>query len=73
MDLLKKAQDAIALIAQGRAALAEVADAVSDGRAAIAADTVEEIDALLEVERIENRATNDAITTAIADFRARQD
>lgn len=71
MDILQKAKDAVALIAQGRAALAEVVDTIRDAKAAVSTHSVVAIDALLEQERVENRATNEAVTDAIADFRSR--
>lgn len=71
MDLLQKAKDAIALIQQGREALAGVVDAVKDGKAAIDADTLGELDGLLEQERVENRQTNAAIQDAISRYRER--
>lgn len=71
MDYLQKAKDALALIKRGREALGGIVDAVKDGKAGIDADTIGEIDGLLEQERIENRETNEAITDAIAQFRAR--
>jgi hypothetical protein len=71
MDWLQKARDAVAIIAEGRKALGAVVDAVKDGKAGIDADTVGEIDALLEQERVENRATDAAITDAVARYRER--
>lgn len=69
MDILARAREALALIQQGRTALAGIADAVSDGKAAIDADTKAELDALLEQEREETRAAHrrldDAITKAL--------
>lgn len=70
-NLIQKVKAALAIIAEGRGALGEVMDTIKDGKAGIAADTIGEIDGLLEQERIENRATNEGITDAIADFRRR--
>ena len=71
MDLLQMAKDGLALVQEGRKALAQVVDAVKDGKAGIDAKTIDEIDALFEKERVENRATNEAVVDAIAAYRQR--
>jgi hypothetical protein len=72
MDYVKAAKDALALIKAGRDALGPVIDAVKDGKAAIDASTIAEIDALLEAERPENRAAFDNLNNAIGAYRARR-
>ncbi len=71
MDYRKAAKDAIALIKAGREALGPVIDAVKDGKAAVDADTIAELDAILEAERPENRAAFNNLNDAIAAYRAR--
>lgn len=56
MDILERARAALALIQQGRQALSGIADAVSDGKAAIDAQSKAELDGLLAQERQETQA-----------------
>lgn len=70
MDILARAREALALIQKGREALGGIADAVSDGSAAVNATTKAELDALLVQEREETRAAytklDDAIQQALS-------
>lgn len=70
MDILARAREALALIQKGREALGGIADAVSDGSAAVNASTKAELDALLAQEREETGAAyaklDDAIQQALS-------
>lgn len=66
MNVLEKARQAFALIQQGRASLAEIADAIKDGTAAIAAGDQAELDRMLAEEAQETRAAHAALDAAIA-------
>lgn len=72
MDIAQKIEDARALIKQGRDALTAIADAVKDGALAASATTAAEIDAMLEMERVENRQAYQNVKDAIAKYRADQ-
>lgn len=71
INYLKAVRDGIALIKAGREALAEVKDAISDGKAAIDADDAAEMEALLQAERPENRAAFNNLNDAIVAYRTR--
>lgn len=67
MNVLEAATKAIALIAEGRAALDGIRDAIKDGSAAVKTNDLDELEALLEQEKVETRAAHDALAAAIAD------
>lgn len=71
MDWLAKAKQVAELFATARKAGAEILDAVEDGSAGINAKTAEEINAIFEQERVENRATFEAINDAVARYNKR--
>ena len=70
MDILAKAKDAAEMIAAGRKILAEVANALKDGKTAINAKTQVELDALLADERTETKAAIDKAREAIRNSRS---
>jgi hypothetical protein len=70
LDIAQRIASAQALIKQGRDALLGIADAVKDGTLAASATTVEQVDAMLEAERAENRAAYQSVKDAIAEYRA---
>lgn len=72
MDIAERIEQARALIKQGRDALTVIADSIKDGALAASATTAAEIDAMLELERVENRAAYKSVKDAIADYRATQ-
>jgi hypothetical protein len=53
--LLEKARQGFSLLSQGRKIIAEVTDAVADGKAALSADDQAELNKLLESEAPESR------------------
>lgn len=65
MNVLERARDALKQIASGRAALAEIADAVKDGAVALATDDQAELNRMLEDEHVETRAAYDKLDAAI--------
>lgn len=73
MDWLQKARDALAMAAQARAAIASVADAVKDGRAALSTNDQAELDRLLADETRESLAAHDSLAEAIREANARGD
>lgn len=70
MNIAERIKQAQALIAQGREALVGIADAIKDGTLAASATTADEVDQMLEAERVENRAAYNAVKDAIAVHRA---
>lgn len=71
MDWLTKARQAADLFKAARSAASGILDAVKDGKEGIDAKTAEEINALFEQERVENRATFESINSAVARYRER--
>lgn len=71
MDWLKKAEDALRLISEGRRVLTEVKDAVTDGSAALSTTDQDKLDQMLEQEMGESRAAHDSLKAAIAAARAK--
>ncbi|MDQ3024168.1 MAG: hypothetical protein M3R04_07285 [bacterium] len=63
------ARDALAVITEGRATLAALADVVKDGKQAIDAKTAAELDDMIEAERPETQAAYDNLKDAIAQSR----
>lgn len=63
------ARDALALITQGREALAALADAAKDGKLAIDAKTAAELDAMIAAEAPETEAAYNNLKDAIAESR----
>lgn len=57
---------AIALVADGREALSEIASALRDGRAALSAAEADELDAMLVREIEQSVAAHDELAAAIA-------
>lgn len=62
---LQKAEEAIALLQQGRAALASVTSAVKDGSAALSTTDQAKLNDLLAKETAESRAAHDSLEEAI--------
>ncbi len=69
-EIAEKIAAAKALIKQGRDALATIADSIKDGTLAASATSIEQIDEMLEAERVENRAAFQNVKDAIAEYRA---
>ncbi len=68
-NILEMAREALALIAEGREALAALVDPVKDGKAALNAKDSAELDAMIEAERTETRAAYTNLKDAIAQSR----
>lgn len=65
MDILAQAKAALALMAQGRATLNSIVDAVRDGQMALDTNQVGQLNQLLAKERIETEAAHNALDRAI--------
>lgn len=71
MDILGGIRDGLALIAEGKKALASVTDAIKDGTTGADADTLEEAQLLLDQEETESQAAHDNLKSAIDDARSK--
>lgn len=65
MSIIDQARKALALIAQGRAALTEVAAAVQDGRAALSETGQADLNRMLAEELTASRAAHDSFDAAL--------
>lgn len=73
MDLLKMAQNALALAREGRQAFDRVRDAAKDGKAALSATDQAELDRLLAEEARESKAAHDSLASALDEADQRGD
>lgn len=69
MNVLDVARKAVGAIADGRKALADIADSVKDGTVILSTTDRAELEQLLDQERAESIAAHDALASAIAEQR----
>ena len=65
MDVLATVKGALAAMASARQTISEVTDAIRDGRTAIDAKTMSELNALLAEEQRETEAAHNTLARAI--------
>lgn len=70
LEVIKGAETALAIISEGRAALASIMSAVNDGKAEIDADTHAQLDVMLAQEEAQTKAAIADLRSAIAEYRA---
>lgn len=61
----------LALITEGRQAIEGIRDAIRDGKQAVDADELDELEALLEQEQAETAAAHQSLKDAIAKARSK--
>lgn len=71
MDIMKLAQKAFALMREGREILANVQSAVTDGKAALNADQLDDLQEQLANEEMETSTAQSTLNDAIAEARGR--
>lgn len=64
-SILERAQKALQLVREGRAALKAIADAVSDGREALSTTDRSRLESILEDEKRQSRDAHDELDRAL--------
>lgn len=72
MDIIAEAQRALALIHEGRAVVAAIKSALSDGRTALSTDQLDALEEMLRAEETETLEASTDLKSAIAQWRSNQ-